>query len=664
MVFDPDKYLEDQVDRAPAAEAEAPQFNPDQYLADNSDISGAESALAGAKQGMTLGFVDELGGGIQAGLDKVFGGVSDVDAELAAQGFQGDLLPDSSSVYKQARDENRTDDKAARAANPGMYFTGELGGGLLSGGGLAKAGILKSANLAKNAPMLQKMMASAKLGSKAGAAAGLGMSESETLGGAAVDTAIGAGLGGVLGAGVEGGIGAVKKGLSASGEGIASLLDKFKTGKQFKRSFDLGKMGQGISSEENQNKFARRVNKEAQKLTNYILDNIEKNHKMKVEKLQGKSVDFTEMFQQAEQEIDNAVEAFSLDPDSAVKLREMISKNLYKQLPGRVEKIATSTTNINKDGIPSVSQKLQLKGDMPKADLENAAQMMGNENFIPSQSSMTVSPQKLIQTEKALSEGVARGEIPAEKAAQIVRNLQRAAFEKRIANPGEASVMKGLAKRASDLIKQEVPETAPLSKNMSTGLEALEQLGEPDLIRNIEGGTKIASDKATNFINDLAKAGDPNKLKQQDVIFGLLKEMDPQFAKRFQDRAGKVALDQSIAKTSGQQGIGGIGQVIGSLKSGGLKLTNLAGQAARGAEKGVVKIGYLAGVPPQKLQEISAGLKMNPDPQSQKLGKMLDMIATSPEQKRAAMLFSISQNKDTRELLQNALGMGQDEGEQ
>lgn len=625
-------------------------------LEDASDISSAESAVAGARQGATLGFSDEIGGGIQAGLDKLLGGVSDVDAELAAQGFEGSLLPDASSVYKQARDENRAIDKAAEAANPGAYFAGELGGGLVSGGGLAKAGILKSTNLAKNAPMIQKMIASGKLGAKAGAAAGLGASESEDATGMAVDTAIGAGLGGVLGSGIEGGIGGVKKGLSVGSQKLGELVDKFKIGRQAKRSYDLGKMGQGISSEADQNKFANRVNKEAQKLTNYILDKVEENHKLKVDKLQGKSIDFTEMFQQAEQEIDNAVEAFSLDPESAVKLKEMISKNLYKQLPGRVEKTAISTIKLNKDGAPITTEKLKLKGDMSKAELESAFQMIGNENFTPSQSSMTVSPGSLSSTETALSEGVARGEIPAEKAAQIVRNLQRAAFEKRIANPGEASVMKGLAKRASDLIKQEVPETASLTKKMATGLETLEQIGEPELIRNIEGRTKVASDKATNFINDLSKSGDPNKLKQQNTVFGLLKEINPEYAKRFENRARNVALDQSLVKTSSTGGVSGLGQIVGSIKSGGLKLTNLAGQAVRGAEKGVIKVGYLAGVPTQRLQQASVNLMSNPDKNSQRLGKMLETVATSPEQKRAAMLFSISQNKDFRELLQNSLG--------
>ena len=141
----------------------------------------AESATRGALQGATLGYSDEIAGGIEAGT-------------RSALRFFGSDIEDK--TYQQARDEARAKNERAQKANPWTYGIGEVGGGvataLVPGLGVAKGAGL-GLNIVKGAGL--------------GAAAGFGTStapivadkEGNTdLGRAATDVAIGAGLGGAV----------------------------------------------------------------------------------------------------------------------------------------------------------------------------------------------------------------------------------------------------------------------------------------------------------------------------------------------------------------------------------------------------------------------------------------------------------------------------------
>lgn len=99
--------------------------------------SKSESAVRGALQGSTLGFGDEIMGRIAQGYigaRKALG----IDPEDL---FEGD-------VYEQARDEIRTENQAAREANPWTYGGAEVVGSVLpavlTGGGGTTAQIGKA----------------------------------------------------------------------------------------------------------------------------------------------------------------------------------------------------------------------------------------------------------------------------------------------------------------------------------------------------------------------------------------------------------------------------------------------------------------------------------------------------------------------------------------
>ncbi len=133
--FDPNKPFE-------AAGEAKPAFDPGKPFEEVKETpardtmnkpTAVESALSGAVQGATLGFGDELYGGLMGGIKK-----------LARKG-------DFSTNYEKYRDQNRESNKKAAAENPGSYFGGNLAGGLVSTAFVPGAGALKGAGILKTA---------------------------------------------------------------------------------------------------------------------------------------------------------------------------------------------------------------------------------------------------------------------------------------------------------------------------------------------------------------------------------------------------------------------------------------------------------------------------------------------------------------------------------
>lgn len=127
--------------------------------------SELESAGLGALQGATLGFGDEIEGGVRGGYNKLTGN----DKSLA-------------DLYSQYRDIARQRNEQAQSQNPKSYFAGEVGGG--------------GAAAAATGGLLTGPMAGLRTAALLGGAAGIGNSNAQ-LGSAeeAKSGVIGAGLG-------------------------------------------------------------------------------------------------------------------------------------------------------------------------------------------------------------------------------------------------------------------------------------------------------------------------------------------------------------------------------------------------------------------------------------------------------------------------------------
>lgn len=132
---------------------------------------GGEALARGAGQGFTLGFGDEINGGVQALGDKLMGS----DKSL------GDL-------YRRNRDVFRSENDQAKAAHPYLYGAGEVAGSI-------PTTFLPGLNVGKGAKALQVLLRTGA----AGGLTGLGNSNADLTQGqygqAAKDTAVGTGLG-------------------------------------------------------------------------------------------------------------------------------------------------------------------------------------------------------------------------------------------------------------------------------------------------------------------------------------------------------------------------------------------------------------------------------------------------------------------------------------
>lgn len=180
--------------------------------------SGPESAGQGVVQGATMGFSDELGGALGAGMEKLAGNPDDKSM---------------SDLYHEYRDLQRRRNKGAEESNPKTYLAGNIAGGVGSGIALPGAASLKGA-------------------AALGAATGLGTSEAELGSGdpselkhGVEDVAIGSGLGlagGVLGKGLSKAVSsaALRKGGSRLAADVAGISPEAEQAGQWIKS-DSGK---------------------------------------------------------------------------------------------------------------------------------------------------------------------------------------------------------------------------------------------------------------------------------------------------------------------------------------------------------------------------------------------------------------------------------------
>jgi hypothetical protein len=176
--------LRDQLDAARLAKkaqvvAEAPQAEIQPEVEAESNWYDRPRA---ALQGMTMGFSDEIGAGIGAGLVKgagLFGG----------SGGDDDYL----DIYRSMMNRQQQEKEQFQKDNPYESAAYEVGGGLLTGG--LGAGKVLSSQAVKNAPKLLKALAVSGVGATEGAIAGAGGAKTGEI---LENTAQGASIGALL----------------------------------------------------------------------------------------------------------------------------------------------------------------------------------------------------------------------------------------------------------------------------------------------------------------------------------------------------------------------------------------------------------------------------------------------------------------------------------
>lgn len=179
---------DEQMAELEAAESKKPAFISDEQMAamEQPKTSQLESGIMGAAEGASLGWVDELAGGLEAlgskiGLRGVGGKFSDIRRETPEEDAMS-----FTDVYAQGRDARRAVYEQAQKDNPGTFTAAKIGGGIAS-------------SLAVPVGAASTLARGVGTGFATGAATGLGESQGEA-GDQLLDALKSGGLGGVFGA--------------------------------------------------------------------------------------------------------------------------------------------------------------------------------------------------------------------------------------------------------------------------------------------------------------------------------------------------------------------------------------------------------------------------------------------------------------------------------
>lgn len=572
-----------------------------QPSSDESDISRLESGVRGAAQGASLGFADEITGGLEAAGDVAFG-----PAQLS------DLV----EQYRMRRDESRQAYEAAQEANPGTYLAGEIGGGIAGAvipGMAAARGVQGAATAAKVlAP------AGIKGAAALGGAYGLGSTEADLtegeLGDAAIDTAAGALFGGVTGA--------VAKGV---GWGVGKLKDT-KPFTSFKNAKEIGKEGVDIITESGKKAATEQVDDAAKKIgfaseeARSNAGDLLKTVKAKLEK-EGFAVDITDEIKQL-QELQSTL--LQSDHPNAAKDAKKIGKYLDDLLKGRakVEKIVRQQMTPAKtkaavkgtreileqeaalqkktsellnepytheiiEGIDELKNKtytlLERKGDVVTAKTKVAKPSLPEE-IIPAQPKL-LKEQKIVTREG----GIDPQNVPYTKAKDIQNTLSDFYGIKQaplLATTEGANVSGGIAKNIGGKIGA-APELAAANIKYGAASQALEVFGlsSDDFIRDAASKQIRLSPQAELKLNNVIKQagkGTGNAENKLETAFKLLEAADPAIASTL-----KNSTENALKISGAMSDLGGISLLspLGALRTGGAAAGNVVGQAQRSVAK-------------------------------------------------------------------------------
>lgn len=172
----------------------------------------AAQALAGALQSYSEPseergtIADSLGQGALLGFsDEIAGALGAVPASFTVNDGIMNALKGIPDAYRGIRDQARINADAFAERNPGTALASEIAGGLLTGGVGAGRALTGTAGR-------EMVKQSAKVGAGFGGVSGLGYSDADNLGDAAIDTAAGTVAGGLMGAAFP-----------AAGQGLAKI---------------------------------------------------------------------------------------------------------------------------------------------------------------------------------------------------------------------------------------------------------------------------------------------------------------------------------------------------------------------------------------------------------------------------------------------------------
>lgn len=614
--------------------------------------SMGESALAGAEQGLTFGFADEMGGALGAGLEGTAEAIK--QKSLRPLGDQNLM-----NLYAEYRDMNRKKYDEAAAANPGSFGVGNVAGGaLLPVGAFGQVG-----KLGKAADLGQKVRAGTALGMGTGGIAAAGTTDAPLMSGEfAQDVAGGIGMGTVLGGGLPL-VGAAAKGTFGYGKSLASPVIKgFKQGIRGVNLLDdeaekgiqgqIANYGRDLSADikvqlddlgRQKNELIREAQEsgmqvDPQKIDEFMNSRLGQDVDTNLPEVKREIEQFREMLRTAQQGpmVDKSNRVFyGADKTQKGKFEDLFVQKQAEQI------LAPGSTN------PEPLEVIFEATDVPNKTIGVIRQKMYDDmgNF----SGWRKVASKLMDSDEAakfkdVTEQVRAGGKDLrdpKQLYQLYKDLkQKSGFGDYSFKSQEAQKMAGESmKDVQGMLRGTVPGLANTDAKIASLKQGANVLGMED---TVQVDTQGMMNKVIDLINNQEKTGPAgSKAREQLQMFvNSIRAEHPGLAKSVESKIKDLGEQAIMSKA-----VGGIVEpgIVSTAKRGAAAVGNIAGY-------GVHKLTKL---PPeawvQKSQEILS--KAGNSPAAQQLAKIVGTLPDKPERERNAILFGLMQNPAYRQWL-------------
>lgn len=663
-------------------------FTPDESPSTpKKDIGMLDSALAGAEEGLTMKFADELGGAFGAGLE----GISNAIDQKSLKPLSDNNLE---RLYTEYRDFNRKRLKDAEEANPKSNFIGNVAGGLLIPVGAA-------GQLGKEATTGAKALSGLKIGAGMGALGGAGASNAKmTSPEFAKDVAIGTGVGGVLGGTLPVAADyAIKPIAEATGDALKWVGGK--VAGPITDAYKLGKEGLNAVTTGGQKSIMKQVGDFAGSVAPEIQGQIQqlaalKSQLIKEAEEAGYKIDPYEIDKLLESRL--GTEGKSNLPEVTRELeqyRELLRSAKEGKLVSKQKQIEMPTGQEKVRRIEELKKAEQsaIDSGVDPADIETVYEDVD----VPGQMAAVVR-QKLYKTnpetgeildngyKKLASKLVQQDEIPnfktvtdkvrsgdkdlssPEQMLQLYNDLkQKSQFGDMGFKTNEAkNAVGGTIKEIQNLLRhgnvagEEIGSGIPLLKETDKGIHGYNQATEALGIANSADINEAQiRDKIISMIGQEGKVG-TGAIKAQERIddfLGKLEQVNKPMADRlrseFSEFGNKISTIQEINKPLSLLSLASPLSITRTLGAG---AANVAGYQMGKAQRGIQKIGEsgvakISEMTPQFLKQMGSHLSQSAKPAEQELSRILLNVADKDDRARNATLGVMLQSPAYRKML-------------
>lgn len=563
------------------------------------DPSLTEALARGAAQGATLGFSDEIAGGLGAIRDVAQGSVDPTTQLLEA--------------YRRHRDESREANDAAQKAHPTASFGANLAGGLLPAlltGGLGEVGAGASA--------LSKIGSAAELGAGFGAVTGLGDSNADLTQGDTRSALSDIAKGAVGGAAFGGALGTVGQGLGA--------LNKLESVNNVTNAFKLGADGVSLVGK----KALQDIGQKGRTLAkDYLIPSLKGEYSSKgqaiaseIEKEGTSPKDVSEWITTIKAKIAKLSDKNPSEAQDKANLTDLIEKFTT---PEEIETVAPMEEHPNETKTFTLDQLNNL-GDS------------GNEvpTFTPDQLE-NLGPESSIPVTQA----------PPGLSVDDMTDLKRALYD--FNNNAASNEGGSVAKFGSEGIREAIANASPSVAEANSEFKPIANATKLLKLKNAGGSFKPENTQVENLntyisrYKDNTRAGDVARSRINGAL-DLIRQTNPELADTMQAKINETAQQMYLGRKASNETLFGHG-ISGIIGGASTKAANVGGQVYGGISK------ILVGLPKEGLKTVASHISETGGEVGQKLGNVLNEAADRDDIGKNALIFSIMQQPAYRQLL-------------